>query len=51
MWVATKERMVSNMPDSFPPDRMTAHLDTLEERTARILAPMVWQEEGDRSYV
>ena len=46
-----QERMVSNMPDSFPPDRMIAHLDTLEERTAHILAPMEWQEEGDGSYV
>jgi hypothetical protein len=35
----------------IPPDRMIAHLDTLEERTAHILAPMEWQEERDRSYV
>jgi hypothetical protein len=51
MWVATRERMVSNMPDSFPPDRMIADLDTLKERTAHILELMEPQEEVDRSYV
>ncbi len=31
------ERMLANMPESFPPNRMMADLDVLKERTARIL--------------
>ncbi len=31
------DRMLANMPESFPPNRMMADLDALKERTARIL--------------
>ncbi len=31
------ERMLSSMPESFPPNRMMADLETLKERTARIV--------------
>lgn len=31
------ERMLANMPESFPPNRMLAGLETLEEQNARIL--------------
>ncbi len=31
------ERMLANMPSSFPPNRMMADLEVLKERTARIL--------------
>ena len=31
------ERMLSNMPESFPPKRMMADLETLKEQTARII--------------
>ncbi|MCP3882918.1 MAG: hypothetical protein GY701_31650 [Sulfitobacter sp.] len=31
------ERMLGNMPESFPPNRMMADLEVLKERTTRIL--------------
>jgi hypothetical protein len=31
------DRMLDQMPDSFPPNRMMADLDDLKEQTARIL--------------
>ena len=31
------DRMLANMPESFPPNRMMADLETLKEQTARIL--------------
>ncbi|MFV1961166.1 MAG: hypothetical protein ACC658_04970 [Acidimicrobiia bacterium] len=31
------ERMLDQMPESFPPNRMMADLDALKEQTARIL--------------
>lgn len=31
------ERMLANMPESFPPNRMMADLEALKEQTARIL--------------
>lgn len=31
------ERMLSNMPESFPPNRMMADLQALKEQTARII--------------
>ncbi len=40
MWERCSEmcdRMLSYMPDSFPPNRMMADLDSLKEETARIL--------------
>ena len=31
------DRMLANMPESFPPNRMLADLESLKEKTARIL--------------
>ena len=31
------ERMLANMPESFPPNRMMADLEALKEQTARVL--------------
>ncbi len=31
------DRMLANMPESFPPNRMMTDLETLKEQTARIL--------------
>ena len=31
------DRMLANMPESFPPNRMMADLDSLKDKTARIL--------------
>ena len=31
------DRMLANMPEAFPPNRMMADLDSLKEKTARIL--------------
>ncbi len=31
------ERMLANMPESFPPNRMMADLESVKEQTARIL--------------
>jgi len=33
----TCERMLANMPESFPPNRMMADLESIKEQTARIL--------------
>ena len=40
MWERCSEmcdRLLANMPESFPPNRMMADLDSLKEKTARIL--------------
>ena len=34
------DRMLANMPESFPPNRMMADLETLKEQTARILGKL-----------
>jgi hypothetical protein len=39
------DRMLDNMPESFPPNRMMADLEALKERTARILE--VLEERGE----
>ncbi len=31
------ERMLANMPETFPPNRMMANLEAITEQTARIL--------------
>ncbi len=41
------EAMLAAMPESFPPNRMLADLETLKERTARILEVLEEREEGD----
>ncbi len=41
------ERMLSHMPESFPPNRMMADLDTLKEQTARIL-DLIQRQAGDQ---
>ena len=41
------ERMLAAMPESFPPNRMMADLETLKERTARILEVLEEREQGD----
>ena len=43
------ERILANMPDSFPPNRMIADLESLNERTARILEMLEEREEVDGS--
>lgn len=42
------ERMLANMPASFPPTRMMADLEELKEQTARILNLMERQA-GDQA--
>ena len=39
------DRMLDNMPDSFPPNRMMADLDSIKEQTARTLSLLEGQEE------
>ena len=39
------DRMLANMPDSFPPNRMMADLESLKEQTARILNVLEAQTE------
>jgi hypothetical protein len=39
------DRMLVNMPESFPPNRMMADLETLKEQTARILEKLEEPEE------
>ncbi len=39
------DRMLANMPESFPPNRMMANLQALKEQTARILEVMEESEE------
>jgi hypothetical protein len=41
------DRMLANMPESFPPNRMMADLETLKEQTARILEKLEEPEEVD----
>ena len=41
------ERMLANMPESFPPNRMMADLEVLKEQTARILELLEEREEVD----
>ena len=41
------DRMLANMPESFPPNRMMADLDALKERTARILELLEEHERVD----
>ena len=40
------DQMLDNMPESFPPNRMMADLDSLKEETARILDMLEDQSEG-----
>ncbi len=39
------DRMLANMPDSFPPNRMMSDLDSIKEQTARILNMLEAQTE------
>ncbi len=39
------DRMLDNMPDSFPPNRMMADLESIKEQTARALSLLEDQEE------
>ncbi len=41
------DRMLANMPESFPPNRMMADLEALKEQTARILE-VLEEREGHR---
>jgi hypothetical protein len=41
------DRMLANMPESFPPNRMMADLETLKEQTARILEVLEEREGED----
>ena len=41
------DRMLANMPESFPPNRMMADLETLKEQTARILDVLEEHEKED----
>jgi len=41
------ERMLACMPESFPPNRMMADLETLKERTARTLEVLEEREGVD----
>ncbi len=41
------ERMLANMPESFPPNRMMADLETLKEQTTRILEVLEERQEID----
>ena len=43
---AACERMLANMPESFPPNRMMADLEVLKEQTARVLDLVERQAEG-----
>jgi len=38
------DRMLANMPESFPPNRMMADLDSLKDKTARILEVLEEQQ-------
>ncbi len=42
------DRMLANMPESFPPNRMMADLESLKEQTARILEVLEEREEVDQ---
>ncbi len=39
------DRMLANMPDSFPPNRMMSDLESIKEQTARILNMLEAQTE------
>jgi hypothetical protein len=39
------DRMLANMPDSFPPNRMMADLESIKEQTARTLNVLEAQAE------
>lgn len=39
-------RMLANMPDSFPPNRMMADLESIKTQTARILEVVEGQTEN-----
>ncbi len=39
------DRMLANMPESFPPNRMTADLEALNEKTARIVEMLAEREQ------
>ncbi len=39
------DRMLANMPESFPPNRMMADLEALKEQTARILEVLEERED------
>ncbi len=41
------DRMLANMPESFPPNRMMADLESLKEQTARILEVLEDRHEVD----
>ena len=41
------ERMLANMPESFPPNRMMGDLESLTAQTARILELLEESEEVD----
>ncbi len=42
-------RMLANMPEWFPPNRMMADLESIKEQTARILEVLEEREEVDES--
>ncbi len=39
------DRMLANMPESFPPNRMMADLEALNEKTARIVEILAKREQ------
>ena len=41
------DRMLANMPESFPPNRMMADLEALNEKTARIVEILAEREQVD----
>ena len=41
------DRMLANMPESFPPNRMMADLESIKEQTARILDALQNSQTGD----
>ncbi len=41
------DRMLANMPESFPPNRMMADLEALNHKTARILEVLEERKEVD----
>ncbi|MCP3988438.1 MAG: hypothetical protein GY926_08805 [bacterium] len=48
---AACERMLANMPESFPPNRMMADLEAIKEQTTRILdlVDRPTQDQGTKS--
>ncbi len=43
------DRMLANMPEPFPPNRMMADLDSIKEMTARILEVLEEHQPSDNS--